>query len=147
MGSQYRHTSHTTYSCLYHLVWITKYRKKILKDDIGARCRDIIRQVCNQEKVEILKGAIGPDHVHILLNVPPYLAISRIVQHLKGETSRKLQFEFPLLRKTFWGQHLWQIGYFCATTGAITEKTVRDYIAQQGKKEEDDDRTFVLMDG
>jgi putative transposase len=130
---------------LYHIVWITKYRKKILKDDIGLRCRDLIRQICNTEKVEIVKGAIGADHVHILLNIPPYIATSRIVQHLKGETSRKLQMEFPILKKTFWGQHFWQIGYFVSTTGSVTAKTVQDYISQQGKKEEDDDRTFLLL--
>ncbi len=145
MATQYRHTAHTTYSCLYHIVWIPKYRKKILIGDIALRLRDIIRQICNQEKVEILKGAIGSDHIHILLSVPPYLAISRIVQHLKGESSRKLQMEFPGLRKQFWGQHLWQIGYFCSTTGTVNEQTVRDYIANQGKKEEDDDRTFLVL--
>lgn len=145
MANQYRHTSHTTYSCLYHLVWITKYRKKVLKDDIGLRCREIMRQICNTNKVEILKGAIGPDHVHILLSIPPYMAVSRIVQELKGESSRKLQMEFPSLKKQFWGQHFWQIGYFCSTTGSVTEQVVRDYIANQGKKEEDDDRTFVLL--
>lgn len=145
MANQYRHTSHTTYSCLYHIVWITKYRKKVLADDVGLRCREIIRQICNQEKVEIVRGAIGADHVHILLNVPPYIAISRIVQHLKGETSRKLQMEFPILRKQFWGQHFWQIGYFVSTTGAVTEATVREYIAKQGKKEQDDDKTFILL--
>jgi putative transposase len=130
---------------MYHLVWITKYRKQVLKGDIGLRLREIIRQICNQEKVEINRGAIGTDHVHILLTIPPYIAVSRIVQHLKGESSRKLQFEFPQLRKQFWGQHLWQIGYFCSTIGAVTEKTVRDYIAQQGKKESDEDKTFLVM--
>jgi putative transposase len=130
---------------LYHIVWITKYRKKVLVDDIGLRCRDIVRQICNTEKIEIVKGAIGSDHVHILLSIPPYMAVSRIVQQLKGETSRKLQMEFPQLKKVFWGQHFWQIGYFCSTTGSVTEQTVRDYIAQQGKKEEDDDRTFLVL--
>src|SRR5579859_2127 len=128
MAGQYRHGSHTTYDLKYHLVWIVKYRKKILKDDIGLRLREIIRQICNTERVEILKGAIGPDHVHLLASVPPYIAISRLMQHLKGESSRKLQMEFPQLGKHFWGQHLWQIGYFCCTTGAVTEGAVRKYI-------------------
>ena len=88
---------------MYHIVWITKYRKKVLKDDIGLRLREIIRQICNTEKVNILKGAIGADHVHVMLDIPPYLAVSRIVQHLKGETSRKLQMEFPQLGRQFWG--------------------------------------------
>ena len=145
MAGQYRHTSHTTYDNKYHIVWITKYRKKVLVDDVGHRLRDIIRQICSTDKVDILKGAIGPDHVHILLNIPPYMAVSRIVQHLKGESSRKLQMEFPQLRKQFWGQHLWQIGYFCVTTGSVTESIIKEYIEQQGKKEEDEDKTCLVL--
>ena len=146
MGGQYRHTSHTTYSCLYHIVFITKYRKKVLKGDIGYRLREIIRLILSTEKVTILKGAIGADHVHLMLEIPPYMAVSRIVQHLKGESSRKLQLEFPQLKKTFWGQHFWQIGYFVSTSGSVTEKAVREYIQEQGKKEEDEDRTFIMLD-
>lgn len=130
---------------MYHIVWGTKYHKSVLKEDIGYRLREIIRQICNTEKVEILKGAIGPDHIHILLEIPPYMAVSRIVQHLKGESSRKLQMEFPQLGKQFWGQHMWAIGYFCATTGVVTEAIIKQYIADQGKKEEDEDKTFVLL--
>jgi putative transposase len=141
----YRRTSHTTYDNKYHIVWITKYRKKILKDEIGYRLREIIRQICSTDKVDILKGAIGPDHIHLMLSIPPYMAVSRVVQHLKGESSRKLQMEFPQLKKQFWGQHLWAIGYFCATTGQMTEDTVKKYIAEQGKMEEDEDNTFLIL--
>lgn len=145
MTNQYRHASHTVYDNKYHIVWITKYRKKVLIDDIGLRLREILRQICNQEKIEIIKGSISPDHVHILLEIPPYIAVSRIVQHLKGESSRKLQMEFPKLGRQFWGQHLWQIGYFCTTTGVVTEQTVKKYIQEQGKREEDEDKTFVVV--
>lgn len=142
---QYHHTSHTTYDNKYHIVWGTKYRKKILKDEIGYRLREIIRQVCSTDKVDILRGAIGQDHVHLLLDIPPYIAVSRIVQHLKGESSRKLQLEFPSLQKQFWGQHLWAIGYFCVTTGTVTEKAIKDYIEQQGTREEEQDKTFIVL--
>lgn len=145
MSSEYYHTSHTTYKNTYHIVWGTKYRKKILKEDIAYRLREIIRQICSKDKVEIVKGSIGTDHIHILVDIPPYMAVSRIVQHMKGESSRKLQMEFPYLQKQFWGQHLWAIGYFCATTGTITEATIKRYIDEQGKKEEDEDKTFVLL--
>ena len=147
MGGQYRRGSHTTFDNKYHIVWITKYRKKVLKDDIGHRCRELIRQVAKADDVEILKGAIGPDHVHILASIPPHVAVSRVVQHMKGETSRKLQMEFPQLGKQFWGQHFWQIGYFCTTTGSVTESVIKQYIAEQGQREEDDDKTFVVFGG
>ena len=141
----YKRTSHTTYDNKFHLIWVTKYRKKVLKDEVGHRLRDIIRQVCSTEKVDILKGAIGLDHVHLLLEIPPYMSVSRIVQHLKGESSRKLQLEYPMLKKQFWGQHLWAIGYFCATTGTVTDTVVKKYIEEQGKNEEQEDKTFVVL--
>jgi putative transposase len=147
MGGQYRRTSHTAFDHKYHIVWITKYRKKVLKDDIGYRCRDLLRQIAKSDDVEILKGAIGPDHVHILASIPPHIAVSRVVQHMKGESSRKLQMEFPHLGKQFWGQHFWQTGYFSSTTGSITEGAIKKYIEEQGKREEEDDRTFVVFGG
>jgi putative transposase len=141
----YKRTSHTIYDNKYHIVWITKYRKKVLKDEIGFRLREIIRQICSTEKVDILKGAIGVDHIHLLLQIPPYIAVSRIVQHLKGESSRKLQMEFPQLQKQFWGQHFWAIGYFCSTTGTVTDDVIKKYIEEQGKHEEDEDKTFLVI--
>ena len=143
--SYYHHGSHTTYDNKYHVVWITKYRKKVLKEEIGYRLREIIRQICSTDKVEILKGAIGQDHVHLLLEIPPYMAVSRVIQHLKGESSKKLQMEFPQLKKAFWGQHLWAIGYFCVTTGAVNEETIAKYIENQGQKEKDEDQTFLVL--
>jgi putative transposase len=145
MVSQYRQGSHTKYDNKYHIVWITKYRKKILRDEIGYRLREIIRQVCSADKVEILKGSIGLDHIHMLLEIPPHIAVSRVVQHLKGESSRKLQMEFPQLGKQFWGQHMWAIGYFCVTTGTVTETVIKQYIEEQGKKETDEDKTFIVL--
>jgi putative transposase len=117
----------------------------VLKDEIGYRLREIIRQICSTDKVEILKGSIGQDHVHLLLEIPPYIAVSRIVQHLKGESSRKIQTEFPILQKQFLEQHLWVIGYFCVTTGTVTDSVIKSYIEKQGKKERDEDKTFVIL--
>ena len=141
----YQRSSHTIYDNKFHIIWITKYRKKILKDEVGYRLREIVRQICSTDKVDILKGAIGPDHVHLLLQIPPYIAVSRIVQHLKGESSRKLQMEYPQLQKQFWGQHLWAIGYFCATTGTVTDAIVKRYIEEQGQDEQDEDKTFLIL--
>jgi putative transposase len=141
----YQRSSHTIYDNKYHIVWITKYRKKILRDEIGYRLREILRQICSTDKVDILKGAIGPDHVHMMLSIPPHMAVSRVVQHMKGESSRKLQMEYPSLQKQFWGQHLWAIGYFCSTTGTVTDAVVKRYIEEQGKHETDEDKTFLVF--
>jgi hypothetical protein len=70
-------------------------------------------------------GAVSPDHIHMLLSAPAHLAPAKLVQYIEGRSSRKLQEEFPELRKRYWGQHLWARGYFCATVGAVDEQTIR----------------------
>lgn len=91
--------------------------------------------------VQIIKGHISPDHVHLLVSVPPYLSISRLVQYIKGTSSRKLQMEFKELRQRYWGKHFWVRGYFCATTGVVTEEQIRDYIENHTKE---DDENFTI---
>ena len=81
--------------------------------------------------VQIVRGAISADPVHMLVSAPPHWALSKLVQYVKGRSSRRLQQEYPHLRKRFWGRHLWARGYFCATVGAVNERTVREYIESQ----------------
>ena len=138
----YRTTSHTKYDNKYHLVWITKYRKKVLIGKIGSRAREIIRQVCEKYGVEIIRGNISPEHVHIFVSIPPHHAVSKIVQNIKGRSSRILQQEFPGLRKEYWGRHFWAIGYFCVTSGNVTDEMIIKYIEEQGNSNDDD--TFQI---
>ena len=93
------------------MVWTTKYRKGILRGEVGVRVRELIRQMCREADVEIMKGHVSKDHVHLLVSIPPQLTISRLVQKLKGKTSYKLLSEFPHLRKVFWGRHLWALSH------------------------------------
>src|SRR3954463_5642107 len=104
------------------LFWITKYRYKILRGDVAERARDLIRQICESRELKIIRGAVSPDHIHLLMAAPPQLAPSKIVQYIKGRSSRRLQEEFPQLRKGYWGQHVWARGYFCATVGRSMKK-------------------------
>lgn len=133
-----RITAHTRFDNKYHLVWITKYRKGILKDRIGIRVRDIIRQICEKFSVEIIRGHLSPDHVHLFVSIPPQYSVSKVVQNLKGRTSRIIQQEFPEIRKEYWGRHLWAIGFFCVTTGNITDEMIIQYIEEQGRQRDDD---------
>ena len=126
------------YDHKYHIIFCTKYRKKVLKEEVGLRLRDIIRQVCQKHRVEILKGNIRLDHVHLLVSIPPYVSVSKVVQHIKGISSRKLQQEFRHIGKIYWGKHFWAIGYFSATTGSITDEIIADYIAKQDDKRDDE---------
>ena len=127
----YRHSAHAVWDIKYHIVWVTKYRYKILRGDIAERARELIRQICQAREVTILRGAVSPDHIHVLVAVPPHLGPSKLVQYIKGRSSRRLQEEFPALGKKYWGQHLWARGYFCASVGTVDEKTIMEYIENQ----------------
>jgi putative transposase len=97
----YRTTSHSVYDLKFHLVWITKYRKKVLYGQVAERLRDLIREICKTKDVEIIKGSISKDHVHLFVSVPPYLSISKLMQSIKGKTSYKLLSEYKDLSKHF----------------------------------------------
>ena len=135
---EYRKSAHAVWDIKYHLVWITKYRYKVLRGEVAERARDLIRQICQAREVSIVRGAVSPDHIHLLVASPPQLSPAKLVQYIKGKSSRELQREFPHLRKRYWGQHLWARGYFCATVGAVDEKTIQEYIENQKWDEEQD---------
>ena len=103
----YRKGSHSVYDLKYHVVWITKYRKCVLHGQVAERVRELLREICRANDVEILKGHISKDHVHIFVSVSPYLSVSKLVQSLKGKTSRKMLTEFKELSKKFWGRYIW----------------------------------------
>ena len=142
--TEYRKGSHTVYDIKYHIVWITKYRKAILRGEIGLRLRELIRQTCEAQEVYIVKGHISTDHVHLLLSVPPNIAVSDLVQRLKGRSSRKMLEEFGELRRQFWGQHLWARGYFVASSGNVTDEVIAQYIEMQGEKPPSDNEDFQV---
>jgi putative transposase len=126
--AEYLHRGHTRYDIKYHIVWITKYRYKVITPEIGKRLKELLIQGCNCRGIVIVSGHIDKDHVHLLLSCPPSLAPAKIVQYLKGRSSHILQDEYPHLKKRYWGQHLWGRGYFCATVGVITEEMIKEYI-------------------
>ena len=136
----YRKGSHSVFSIHLHLVWITKYWKKVLSGDIAQRTRSLIRGICEKHQVEILKGHIAPDHIHLFVSTPPSLAVSKLMQQLKGQTSHALINKFPLLHRQYWEGHMWACGYFCCSSGNVTAEVIKQYIAQQ----EDADETFRI---
>ena len=131
---QYRVGSHSVSRLTAHIVWVTKYRYHVLKGDVQVRCRDLVVQICNAENVQILKGVVSKDHVHIHVEYPPSMSISEIVKKLKGRTSRLLQQEFPSLGKQYWGRHFWAVGYGVWSTGNITDEMVQEYLEHHRDK-------------
>lgn len=144
MGApNYRKSSHTVYDAKYHLVWTTKYRYRVLGAKIARRTRDIIREICQQLDVQIVKGHLSPDHVHMLVSIPPHLSVAKLMQHVKGKSSRKLQMEFKELHQQCWG-NIWARGYFCATTGVVTDDHIKDYLEHHAENEDQESQLKKL---
>ena len=136
--TEYRKSSHTTYLLHYHFVFTTKYRKPVLRGDVGKRVRELIREICRGMDITILRGHVRPDHVHLLLSVPPSHSPSRVMQAVKGKTSHHLLQDFRRLRREFWGRHLWARGYCVASSGTVTDEILAAYIENQDVGSQDD---------
>ena len=101
----YSKTSHTVFYHRFHIVWITKYQKRVLSGSLRLRVREIVAQVANELNIKIINGVLSADHVHIFAEVPPHLPVSEFVKIAKGRSSRKIQQEFPHIHKEYWGKH------------------------------------------
>ena len=135
--SDYRHGSHTTFSIHLHLVWITKYRHKVLRGEVAERVRAIVREECQKARVDILQGHIAPDHVHVMISIPPHVTLSRLSPRMQGKSSSRLLAAFPHMRKRFWGRQVWARGYFGRSSGNVTHEVIKAYIAQQSHDSDD----------
>lgn len=118
---EYRYGSHTVFNIEYHFVWVTKYRYEVLSGDVALRVRELVRQTCEAFEIQIIKGVVSKDHVHIFVSAPPTMAPSEIMRRIKGRSSSKLFEDFPHLRKRFWGR------YFCASSGQVTDEMIKNY--------------------
>jgi putative transposase len=136
----YRRGAHTVFEIHLHIVWTTKYRRPVLTGEVGLGVRDLIREICAAHEVTIMKGHISRDHIHLFVSIPPQVTISRLLQWLKGETAYKLLQEFPHLKKKFWGRHIWARGYFCCSSGNVTDEVIMQYIEQQDQDKDTDFR-------
>lgn len=135
MVREYRTTSHSKYDLKAHIIWVTKYRYKVLKDGIATRIRDLLRQTCDSLNIHIIRGHVGADHVHMYISYPPQLSVTEIVKSLKGRSSRRIQEEFKELGKRYWGRHFWAIGYAAFSAGDITDEMIREYIKNHEGKD------------
>lgn len=133
---EYRRGSHSVFSLHVHLVWCTKYRKRVLTGAVGQRLRELARQTCSDMQVEIVSGVVSKDHIHMLVSIPPQVSISKLVQRLKGKTSYKLQREHQALRRQYWGQRMWARGYFACSTGNVSDEMIRQYIEKHVESED-----------
>ena len=130
MKNEIRHTAHSTYRCEYHVVFAPKYRRKIiykeLKCDIGA----ILRKICNELKVEIIAAEACPDHIHMLVSLPPYMSVSQFVGTLKSKSALMIFDRHVNLKYKYGNRSFWCRGYYADTVGK-NEKIIKEYIKNQ----------------
>ncbi len=133
--SKYKKLSHVIYKCDYHIVWVPKYRYRILKGRIKQFIEEDIKLLCEWKKSEVIELNVQVDHVHLVVSVPPKVSISELMGTLKGKLAIKLFKSYPgLKQKPYWGNHFWARGYFVSTVG-IDEETIRRYVKYQEEEE------------
>ena len=113
---------------------MTRYRYKVLEGAMRERIRDIIRRSCAEMGVHIVKGVLSRDHVHMFLSIPPQLALSTVMRRIKGRSTRRIQMEFPELRKRYWGWRFWARGCFSTTSGNVTDDIILQYLELHSKR-------------
>lgn len=129
--SRFRKLSHAIWHCQYHLVWVPKYRYRVLKDVVGQEVYTSIQVFSGQKGCEVIELNVQPDHVHVLLMVPPKVSISELVGTLKGRSAIRVFKQFPYLKeKPYWGNHFWAPGY-CVDTLGLDAEMVREYVKYQ----------------
>jgi len=133
--SKYKKLSHVIYKCDYHIVWVPKYRFRILKGQVKSLVEEDIKMLCSWKKSEVLELNVQIDHVHLVVSIPPKVSVSDFMGTLKGKLAIKLFKSYPGLKeKPYWGNHFWARGYFVSTVG-IDEETIRKYVKYQEDQE------------
>ena len=138
--AEYRRGAHAVFEIHPHIVFTAKYRKPALSGEVATRARDLVREICAQHEVKIMKGHVAKDHVHLFVSISPQVTISRLLQWLKEKTAHHLLAKFAHLKKQFWGRHLWARGYFCCSSGNVTDEIVAEYIANRNENQDEDFR-------
>ena len=123
--------AHTKHRLMYHIVWIPKYRKRVLKGAIAQRVKELLYQCAEVNRWKIEELNIREDHVHILVQLSQNISVSRAMQRFKGGSSKKIREEFPELKEFLWGDSLWCDGYFAESVGRLNEDAIRKYIVNQ----------------
>lgn len=138
MDTTYKTNNNIVYSCKYHVVWCSKYRRKVLINGVDVRLKELLQEYAINLSVDILEMEIMPDHVHILMEVDPQFGIHKAVKSLKGYTSRILRQEFPYLRTKM--PTLWTNSYFVSTVGGAPLEVIKQYIESQKTSQRQKDK-------
>jgi len=133
--TDYSSLCHTKWECKYHVVFIPKYRKKAIFGQIRKRLGEVLRGLAAQRESRIEEGHLMPDHVHMMISIPPKYSVAQVIGYIKGKSAIHIAREFAGRKRNFVGQHFWARGYFVSTVGR-DETVIRDYIRQQERTDQ-----------
>lgn len=134
-----RSIAHTKWNCTYHIVFLPKYRRKVLYGQLRKDLVEILKKLCEMEGVELLDGRVCIDHVHMLVAIPPKLSVAKFMSYLKGKSALMVFDRHPEFRTKYGDRHFWARGYYCVTIGNVNEETVREYIRNQEENDKLED--------
>ncbi len=134
--------NHTTWRCQYHIVFAPKYRRMAIYNEIKADIGKILRQLCDQKGVEIISAEACPDHIHMLVSIPPKYSVSQIMGYLKGKSSLMIFEKYANLKYKYGNRHFWCRGYYVSTVGA-NKKAIQEYIKNQLQEDYTDDQMSI----
>ena len=132
MANKSNDLAHTKWVCKYHIVFTPKYRRKIIYNQLKSDIRDILKQLCSYKGVEIIEGHLMPDHIHMLVSIPPKMSVSSFMGYLKGKSALMIFDRHANLKYKFGNRHFWSEGYYVSTVG-LNEATIKKYIQDQEK--------------
>ena len=136
--------AHTKWMCKYHIVFTPKYRRKVIYNQLKVDIRDILKQLCSYKGVEIIEGHLMPDHIHMLVSIPPKMSVSSFMGYLKGKSALMIFDRHANLKYKFGNRHFWSEGYYVSTVG-LNEATIKKYIQDQEKNDIMQDKLGVKV--
>ena len=133
--SRFKRASHVIWHCQYHIVWVPKYRFRVLQGPVGKEVDKCVMVFSQQLGCEVVELNVQPDHVHLLVSIPPKLSVSGLMGVLKGRTAIRIFTSFPFLKKKpYWGNHFWAKGY-CVDSVGLNSEMIQKYVRFQEKEE------------
>ena len=144
MAKKENSLAHTKWMCKYHIVFTPKYRRKVIYNQYKEDIRDIIKQLCGYKGVEIIEGHLMPDHIHMLVSIPPKISVSSFMGYLKGKSTLMLYDRHPELQSK-WDKAFWARGYYVETIGNITDEAVQKYIKEQAEESRKEDSRSTAL--
>ena len=126
MKNEVKHTAHSSYRCEYHIVFAPKYRRKVIYKELRRDIGEILRKLCSQMKVEIIEAEACPDHIHMLVSIPPYMSVAQFVGTLKSKSALMIFDRHANLKYKYGNRHFWARGYFCDTVGK-NERIIQEF--------------------